>query len=203
MGRYKKQLTKIFEMKNLMQRGLAVLDLISQEKQDRKIIIEEFIELSRQQDIGVENSIENIEIWNQYYQDRTMKDIFEKSKSRTMFTEYLADYLLDKDTSIEKKSYILFGIQIDNRLPFIFLHNNSKNKGVINDTRYRSTLKTLKEDGKLNMLEYIMNIEWDYSTERSDRVIALMKGLSEEEKSVLLAVAFVKYEEYIHMNDVI
>lgn len=202
MGNYQKQLFTICETKDLLQRGLKVLDLINkEERRNANEILDDFIILSSSLRAIREYSTKNMEMWNQYRTDKKINAIFEKSKIKEMFIRDLIEYLTNNETSIEMKVCIMYGIQIDNRLPFVALEYSSEKKGIIRDNQYQSTLKKLERNGILNKLEYIMKIRWDYLTERTDRVLALLNGLSAEEQEVLLAIAFIKYERFIHSNE--
>ena len=59
------------------------------------------------------------------------------------------------------------------------------------------TLNKLRNDGTINKLEQIINIQWAFRTERTDRILALMDDLEVQEKEVLLTVALIKYCEFV------
>lgn len=70
-------------------------------------------------------------------------------------------------------------------MPYVYLDKISDANGIMENEQYHLTLQELEKNGTINKVDYIMKNGWDYSTERADRVLALLKGLTVEEQEVL------------------
>ena len=186
MENYKEHLLELSVLNDLLQRGLKVLDLLEGRSQkEADVILNDFIVMSSILNERNRNMAEHVDILNKYRHDKKMQQIFESSRSNEIFIDYLAKHLTDDKTPVEMKICIMYGIQIDSRLPYVYLDKISDANGIMENEQYHLTLQELEKNGTINKVDYIMKNGWDYSTERADRVLALLKGLTVEEQEVL------------------
>lgn len=87
-----------------------------------------------------------------------MQQIFESSRSNEIFIDYLAKHLTDDKTPVEMKICIMYGIQIDSRLPYVYLDKISDANGIMENEQYHLTLQELEKNGTINKVDYIMKM---------------------------------------------
>ena len=72
-----------------------------------------------------------------------------------IFIDYLVKHLTDDKTPVEMKICIMYGIQIDSRLPYVYLDKISDANGIMENEQYHLTLQELEKNGTINKVDYI------------------------------------------------
>lgn len=139
----------------------------------------------------------DVDKWDTYVSDSVIRMLFKMNYVEDAFYLELVKYIRCLESEYNA-SCIVYGLSLDKRLPYSrTLVFDEERKGVVTNEQYMVTLNKLRNDGTINKLEQIINIQWAFRTERTDRILALMDDLEVQEKEVLLTVALIKYCEFV------